>query len=316
MNVFRNAKLARFSPVQTAIALGNFDGLHLGHQALFQRVLDLSRSESLSPVAFTFDPHPVQVLDPEKNHQNLFTRLDLEEHLQELGLGNLVLEPFTRQFSRLTGEEFLRGWVAPLNPRHVVVGPDFSFGRDRVGTQQDLARVGDELGFQTHVVSAVEVDGRPVSSTWIRQVVLTGDLNLATRLLGRPFSVSGTVVSGAGRGRTLQIPTANVHPQGTLLPPRGVYATCAWWKGVGYTAVTNVGVAPTFNVDGQVKLETHILDQNLNMGGSRLQVEFISYLRGEKKFTGPEELVRQIRLDIEAARQVGNSINEVGRNRS
>ncbi|MGE0762254.1 MAG: bifunctional riboflavin kinase/FAD synthetase [Bdellovibrionales bacterium] len=317
MQVFSGAKQVQGLGGPSVVALGNFDGLHLGHQALIRRVLDLAKAEGLKSVVYTFDPHPVTVLHPEKNHQNLFTRQDLVEQLTWLGVENLILEPFTHAFAKLSPNEFLRQYlIEPLHPRHLVIGQDFAFGNQRQGSIDLLREQSIGGGFQVQVIKPVLVEQALVSSSRIRLALAAGDVVLARKLLGRPFASHGVVITGAGRGRTIGVPTANMQIHDTLLPKRGVYLTKAWVNGLAHPAVTNVGIAPTFNGENApLWLETHILDQNLGLVGSRLRLEFISYLREEKRFSAVEELVQQIARDIQKARELWDLNDEMGRSR-
>ncbi len=289
----------------SCLALGNFDGLHLGHQALIRGVLEGAKRWGVPSVVLTFDPHPVQVLRPELEFKPLFKRDDLVHQLSKWGVEMVILEPFTPQLAALSAEDFVKGrLVQVLHPKEVVVGQDFAFGKGREGRIETLRLLGSTEGFELFAVPPVMVDGQRVSSSVIREALRMGQPEKAALLLGRPFKVTAKVESGAGRGRGLGIPTANMTIRDVQIPRPGVYVSQVPWEGKSLPAVTNVGIAPTFNSKSTgIRLETHILDQNLHLSGVQLDVEFISYLREERRFDSVQELVVQIRQDIEAARK-------------
>lgn len=318
MKVFNGISQLDRPLTSSVVALGNFDGLHRGHQALIERVLELAQDEGLESVVYTFDPHPATVLRPEIGHKPLFSRQDLVDQLQARGIQNLILEPFTAAFAKVSAGEFLQfNLIKPLHPKHIVVGQDFAFGSQREGSLELLREFAPKAHFHVQIIAPVLSDGEAISSSRIRRAVAEGKPELASKLLGRPFSVTGEVITGAGRGRTIGIPTANMRPGVLVLPKLGVYLTRAVLDGKGHAAVTNVGVAPTFHQDSApIQLETHILDQNLSLVGTALRVEFISYLREEKRFAGRDELVTQIHRDIAKAKELWVKHFEVDDHRS
>lgn len=278
----------------SALMVGNFDGLHLGHQALFAA----ARRAGGRRILLTFDPHPLQVLRPERALKRLFPREDLEERLPAFGIDLLVVLPFTLDFARLTPREFLDRCVGPFAPKHLIAGYDFHFGKDREGSLAYLQEWGAGRGAPVEVVPALEVGGEVVSSRLIRERVNEGRVAEAARLLGRPFYLRGTVVAGAGRGAGLGFPTLNQAVVNETLPALGVYAT----RVAGRRAVTNVGVNPTFG--GQtLKVETHVLDGAFEARGQSIDVAFVERLRPEMKFGSVEDLKKQVALDILKARE-------------
>lgn len=289
----------------SVLCLGNFDGLHLGHRELVRRTVNEAKTLGFPSVVFTFSPHPVQILAPEKRFRPMFTRADLAEQLTACGVDATIFQPFDTTFAALSPQQFITGYLQrPLHPAHVWIGPDFAFGQGRAGSIEDLKSQGAQLGFAVDVLNAVMVDGDAVSSSRIRQALQEGLLPLVRKLLGRNFSISGQVVSGAGRGRGLGFPTANFTPTEVMVPKRGVYITRTWVGQVAHPSVTNVGGAPTFqDQPSDPRLETHILDQNLELKGVQIRVEFISYLREERRFDSPADLIHQIHIDVEAARR-------------
>lgn len=284
-----------------ALCLGNFDGVHLGHQALFAEARRHGRAAAL-----TFDPHPGKVLQPELAPK-LITLLPRKlELLAECGLEALVVQPFTREFARTTPEEFEASLFDSLAVAHVVVGNDFTYGAARAGTTDTLRRAAASRGAQVHAVPSVTVDGVVVSSSRVREYILEGRIGAARRLLGRCFDLDGTVVPGQGRGKTIGFPTANVDTQNELRPAAGVYAVRArvlaakgpagWLPGAA-----NIGVKPTFG-GTEVTIEVHLIDFEGDLYGQALRVQFLERLRGEQRFGSVSELTVQIHRDIDAAR--------------
>jgi riboflavin kinase/FMN adenylyltransferase len=288
------------------VTVGNFDGVHRGHQALVGAAVEGAKATGGVSVVLTFDPHPSRVLSPDRAPEALLTVDQKEELLEGLGVDRLALLPFTKELSVLDPPEFasavLRG---ALGARRVVVGTNFRFGRGRAGDVALLRRLGANLGFDVVAVEPVFHEGAPISSTRIREALARGAVVAARDLLGRPFFVDGDVVRGDGRGRTIGIPTANLALLNETLPRPGVYAaTARILPGGGRrAAVVNLGRRPTFG-GGETTLEAHLLDFEGDLYGARLRVEFRDRLRDEKRFEGPEPLVKQIREDVESARRV------------
>lgn len=288
------------------VTVGNFDGVHLGHQALVAEAVKGAQVSGGVSVVLTFDPHPSRVLSPDRAPDALMTADQKEERLTRLGVDRLALLPFTVELSRKTPEEFARDVLQQaLGSRRVVVGTNFRFGQGRAGDVALLRRLGGGLGFDVVAVEPVWHEGAPISSTRIREALARGAVAAARELLGRPFFVDGDVVRGAGRGRTLGIPTANLALRNEALPRPGVYAADCHVLPAGEprAAVVNVGRRPTFG-GGETTLEAHLLDFAGDLYGSALRVGFRERLRDERRFEGPEALVKQIREDIEAARRI------------
>jgi riboflavin kinase / FMN adenylyltransferase len=314
MTIYSGALLIGTPPPFSVVCIGNFDGLHRGHQALVDRTTQLAQQLGCPAVVYTFDPHPAQVLFPERGHKALFSREDLAHQLERHHVNIAIFEPFTKSFAALSPERFVADYLVQwLKPRFVVVGEDFNFGNQRSGSVSLLQELAKPLGFAVEVVPPVFWAGEVVSSSRIRRAVQDGNMELAQDLLGRPFSLQGIVQSGAGRGKSIGIPTANLRPPDVILPKRGVYATAVEIEaGKVLPSVTNIGVAPTFSHTNQVMVETHILDQNLTLLGTALTVHFLSYLREERKFAGVAELTLQIQNDIARARSVWSKHGEMG----
>ncbi len=287
------------------VTVGNFDGIHRGHQALVAAAVEGAQASGGVSVVLTFDPHPSHVLSPDRAPEALMTADQKEELLARLGVDRLALLPFTVELSGKTPRDFADAVLRrALGARRVVVGSNFRFGRGRAGDVPLLRGLGDDLGFDVVAVEPVTHEGAPISSTRIREALARGAVAAARDLLGRPFFVDGDVVRGDGRGRTLGIPTANLALRNETLPRPGVYAaTCRVLPAGGpRAAVVNLGRRPTFG-GGETTLEAHLLDFDGDLYGAALRVEFRERLRDERRFDGPDSLVKQIREDAEAARR-------------
>jgi len=291
----------------TVLTLGNFDGAHLGHQAIVCRAVARAREAAGLAVALTFEPHPVAVLAPARAPLMLQTLHDRLASLAGLGIDVTVVQRFTRAFAALDPEAFVRDFLLrPLELAHVVVGYNVNFGRDRAGTSETLRALGTRLGFGVEVVGPVATadDGEQVSSTRLRALLQAGDMPRARALLGRPYALRGRVVVGDRRGRTLGFPTANLHLRaGLLLPPDGVYAVGVEVDGCAHEGVLNIGVRPTF-AGKRRTIEVHLLDFDGDLYRRWLVVKVIERMRDEQAFSGPEALRVAIARDVERARRV------------
>ena len=276
-------------PRPRQVAIGTFDGVHKGHQAVIDG----------ADTVLTFDPHPLEVLHPAALPKLIMPFGVKRDVIEGLGVRELVVIPFDRAFAARSAEEFIEDvLIAKLGAERVSVGENFRFGAKAKG---DPAMLGRQSAFETRVVPLVEVDGETVSSTRIRALVAAGDMEGARHCLGAPFMVEGEVVSGDQRGRELGFPTANVVPDDRLaIPGHGVYAAFA----NGVPAAVNVGVRPTFESGRGVLIETYLIDYDGDLYGTELRVAFVERLRGEKRFASVEELIAQMRIDVEDARRV------------
>lgn len=294
------------------LSIGSFDGVHLGHQSIIQKLTAGAHAADVPAVVLTFYPHPAVVLRGLSESFYLTTPEEKAELLGEMGVDLVITHPFNREVSQMTAEEFLGQLVEYLGLKQLWVGYDFSLGRDREGSLPKIIDIGmkSDFGFSVHEVSALYSSGEVVSSSRIRGLLEVGEVESAARLLGRSFSISGEVISGEGRGRTLGIPTANLRiPKERVVPSPGVYACLATHQGKAYRAVTNIGVRPTFEkMPVAPRVETHILDFDQDIYGDVLSLGFVGRLRGEMRFPSVDELVAQIKLDIESARE-GLSVN-------
>ncbi|MEY3020123.1 MAG: hypothetical protein RLZZ272_1107 [Actinomycetota bacterium] len=293
----------------SVVTIGNLDGVHLGHQRLVGRAVGLAREHGLRAVALTFDPHPATLLRPERAPLLLQPIEERSALLRSHGIDHVEVVAFDRELAALEPDAFVtRILVERLGARHVVVGENFRYGRGAAGDVAALERAGSAAGFGVTRVGLVVAGGVPVSSTAVREAVASGEVERATTLLGRPFSLAGEVVAGDGRGRTIGVPTANVaYGAGLVLPADGVYAGHARVvgasgpEGPGAACVINVGHRPTF--DGRTRtVEAHLLDVEPDLYGQRLSVTFEHRLRGEQRFDSAQALVERIRADVALAR--------------
>jgi riboflavin kinase/FMN adenylyltransferase len=293
---------ALFRPlVEAAITIGNFDGVHVGHQELLARARKAADRLGGDAVAMTFEPHPAAFLFPEKKRPRLTSRDRKQELFADAGMDATLVESFDSDFAKLTAEQFEEHVLhKTLGAKHIVVGHDFGYGIGRSGTIASLQRAGERLGFTVEIVEPVCVDGVRASSSEIRRALIAGQLPIVHTLLGRDYDVDGPVVRGAGRGREFGIPTANVDPQGVLLPKPGIYAT--WVQVLGeperYMAATSLGTNPTFVDGGALTLEAHILGFDRDLYNERLRVSFVEWLRPEERYDDVDALLAQIHKDV------------------
>jgi riboflavin kinase / FMN adenylyltransferase len=287
----------------SAVTVGFFDGVHLGHQALIRRVVSAATEHGLRSVVLTFDRHPREVLTPGNVPQLLTTLRRKAELTEALGVQLMAVMEFDEQVSRWEPERFVdQVLVARLGVRHAVVGANFTFGHRAAGTPEVLEGLGRAHGFDVETLPLFELDGRPVSSTAIRAALADGDLGWPERALGRRYAVEGTVVPGAGRGKELGFPTANLRtPARILLPGRGVYAGRAYVDGSPWAAAINVGINPTFGEE-PLHVEVYLLDFEGDLEGKVLTVEFWERLRDEIRFESAEALSLQMKEDVSRTR--------------
>ena len=283
-------------------ALGAFDGIHLAHALLITTAIERGRALGLPSVVCTFDPHPAAVLWPERAPLPIATLDDNLERMRGLGADAALIVPFTRELSRMEAEAFVSDiLVGTLGAREVVVGFNHTFGHDARGTAALLAELGPRFGFTARVLPPLRLQGQTVSSGAIRQLLGAGDAVRAAELLGHPYAISGRVRRGAGRGRTLGFPTANLKPDRPLVLAPGVYLARALWEGGAADAVVNVGYRPTFGED-QYWVEAFLLDFSGDLYDKALRLQFLERIRPETKFASVEALKAQVMADIETAR--------------
>jgi len=293
-----NAEIQR----PTVLTLGVFDGLHLGHQLIMRTVVERAQATGAVPTVITFDPHPRAVLHPESAPPLLQTLDQKVEGFGVLGIEQTIVIRFDEAFSKIRAEEFLRDVARDrLHATEVYLGCGFAFGHNREGNIELLRRVGDELGFVADEVPEVRLRNQRVSSSKIRALLSAGKVNLARRLLGRPYGVEGRVERGAERGASLGFPTANLHPRNRVIPRNGVYVTGTLIDGEWRRSVTNVGLRPTFTDDREPSVETFVLNWAGDLYGDVVRVRFLHRLRDERKFASIDELKAQIESDVKRA---------------
>lgn len=285
------------------LTFGVFDGVHIAHQTVISRVVDRAKALGIEGVVVSFEPHPaLPILG--KSPPVLTTIAKKIELLESLGIDRVVVEDFSEQFSQLLPEEFARDvLVGKFHAREVIVGYDCAFGKDRAGDGWLLRELGEKYGFAVDIVEPYRLNGTVVSSTRIRAAILEGDLDLARKLLGRPYSLSGPVVQGKGIGRKIGYATANLQLQEQLLPPPGVYAVKARVGGQYFAGALNMGEQPTFG-GKEFRAEVHLLDFERTLYGQSVEVFFISKIRDVKAFASPEELADQIKRDEAVVRKM------------
>lgn len=290
--------------VRCAVAIGNFDGVHLGHQALVRRTRELAAASGMPSAVLTFEPHPREYFDPVGAPARLMRLREKAEALAALGVERLCVVRFDERLRGMHAPEFVDAvLVRGLGARHVVVGDGFRFAARREGTVETLRATGAASGFEVHVVAAVALDGARVSSTRVREALASGDLELAKRLLGRHYRMSGRVIRGQQLGRTLGYATANMRLHRRKLPLSGIYAVRVAGAEGACTGVASLGTRPTVN-GVEPLLETHVFDFAGDLYGRRLDVDFVAKLRDETKFDSLDALVAQMHLDARQAREI------------
>jgi riboflavin kinase/FMN adenylyltransferase len=286
----------------TVLTLGVFDGLHLGHQLIMRTVVDRARTLGAVPTAITFDPHPRAVLHPQSSPPLLQTLDQKVQGFGVLGIEQTIVVRFTEEFSKIPAEDFLRDVVMDrLHAREVYLGRGFAFGHNRQGNIELLRQVSKELAFVAGEVPEVGLRGQRVSSSKIRELLALGKVNLARRMLGRPYGVEGRVERGNERGHALGFPTANLRPQNRVIPANGVYVTGTLIEGQWRRSVTNVGTRPTFETGSEPSVETYVMNWGGDLYGDVVRVRFLYRLRDERKFDSLESLKTQITRDVARA---------------
>jgi len=293
-----------------AIAIGNFDGVHLGHRALIARARELAAARDALSVALTFDPHPSTLLAPARAPLLLTSIERRIELLAEAGVDAVVVEPFTRELAAVAPDEFVDDvMIHALRACAIIVGYDFRFGQGRTGTVEGLRAHSVDAGIEVAIVPAVKVDGEIAASTKIRGHLRAGELARAERMLGRPWDVDGVVVHGAERGRAIGVPTANILPEVELAIAPGIYAvTLGVEGGSAMPAVASLGTNPTFVDDGGLVLEVHVIDWSGDLYGRRVRTTFVARLRDELKFDSVDALIEQMGRDVAETRELLSQI--------
>jgi riboflavin kinase/FMN adenylyltransferase len=298
----------------TVLTLGVFDGLHLGHQEIVRTVVERALLVDATPTVVTFDPHPRQVLKPETAPPLLQTFNQKMEGLRHLGIQQVVVLEFNQELSSLSAEDFVQRFIVDaLSGREVYLGKGFAFGNQRRGNIELLQKLSNRFEFYAAEVPEVQLRGHRISSTMIRRLLKVGRVNLARRMLGRAYGIEGQVIRGHGIGGKLLYPTANLQIQNRVLPADGVYVTLSLVDGIWRRSVTNIGKRPTFGGESESKVETHIIDYDEDLLEKTIRVRVLHHLRGEKKFSGVDQLRQQIAIDRERAIRYFKS-NFVSRN--
>jgi riboflavin kinase/FMN adenylyltransferase len=285
------------------LTIGNFDGIHLGHQSLFQKVRERAKAIKGTSMVITFHPHPAQILRPGKAPRQIVSDEYKIELIFQHGIEVILAIPFTKEFAQIPAKDFIQNvLVDKIGTKEIVVGYDYTFGRKREGNIHLLKELGKESGFKVHVHPPVTVGTHLVSSTRVRELITSGAMEEARLLLGRPFCLSGTIITGKGIGRSLLgFPTANLNTKEKLMPQRGVYVVRAEGpEGLSF-GVTNVGFNPTF-AGKYISVETYLFNFDGDLYGREMRIFFLKRLRGERTFSGPETLKAQITKDIEQAK--------------
>ncbi len=303
MKIIHTAKELRPGARKVSLAIGFFDGVHLGHQQTIRQAITDARQNEAVSLVITFDRHPNAVVAPARMPPLIYSLPQKLRTIRTLGADALLLIHFDEPFSRQTGEDFIRGLAADLGQiLSICVGANFVFGYKRGGNVQLLNRLGNSLRFGVHALASVALDGQAVSSTRIRAAILAGKLDAASQMLGRAYSLAGPVVHGDRLGRQLGFPTANLDPAGRALPPNGVYAVHALVEGRTYRALLNIGSRPTLaRPEPQLRIEAHLLGFQGDLYGQELEISFVEKLRDERRFPSLAALRRQIQSDLLAA---------------
>lgn len=287
------------------LALGNFDGVHLGHQKILKFGLAKARLLQTSLSVLLFDPHPLNVIHPERKLNLLTGREERLLLFEEMGVDKVFLFPFTKEFASTSPREFVENILLKLGVVHVVVGFNYSFGYQGSGRPEDLERFGQEYNFGVSIIQAQKIKDKVISSTEIRRYLLNGEIDMAKKMMGRSPIIAGTVIHGDGRGRNLGFPTANIQTDKNLLIPKnGVYAVSARIDGKAFGGMMNIGVRPTFTSAQEKTIEIYFFDFQDDLYNKNLIINIEAKLRSEKKFTGVDEIVAQLKKDKEQASNI------------
>jgi riboflavin kinase/FMN adenylyltransferase len=306
MRIIREARELAAAPSKVCVAIGVFDGVHLGHQQVIRQTITDARRHGAVSVAITFDRHPSAIVAPERTPLLIYSLPQKLRVIGSLGVEAILLIRFDRAFSEQSGEAFIRALMRDFGHVHsICVGSNFTFGHKRTGNVALLKALGHELKFIVHGLAAVSLDGKVVSSTRIRETIRHGDLDGASQMLGRAYSVAGTVIKGDQLGRQLGYPTANIEVTQLALPPNGVYAVQAQVNGKAYEAVLNLGYRPTLqNSEPPLRAEAYLLDFDGELYGQEIELTFVEKLRSERKFASIDALKEQIGRDVVEARRL------------
>ena len=300
MKVYQGSRFFK-GPSRGVLVIGTFDGFHIGHQELIRSALKYAEAGSIPSILYSFDNHPLEVIDSKSGIHRLFPIEDLINNTTGLGVNHFIVEEFSKQFSQLSYDVFFRNYIYKIfKPSYIITGRDFRFGFNRKGSVSDLKNWQKDFNFQLKIIEPVKIKGQRVSSTWLRQTWRKNDFSLMKKLMGRPFCLEGKVTPGDGRGVQLGFPTANIETS-CALPQKGVYVCRVELNNNFFKGVMNVGSAPTF-LRGVLKVEVHIIEPFcMDLKGREVKVEILSRLRGEKKFNNVSDLILAVKNDIQQA---------------
>ena len=304
MKIVRGTKnIARPIPYPV-VAIGNFDGVHIGHQIIFRQAAEMARKQNGTSIAFTFEPHPLKIIAPERVPPILTSFRQKMELIEACGIDRVICADFTRQFADQQPRDFAKNiLVGLIGVKEIVVGFDYAFGRGREGTIPYLKKMGEEFHFKVHVVDPIKLNGHLVSSSHVRELIEEGNVKTARDFLGRDYSIHGPVVHGHHTGHAIGFPTANLDTAKVQIPGTGVYAVRIQHAGKTFQGAVNIGFNPTFNRD-RLSVEVHIFDFHENIYGQEVEVIFVDRIRSEMAFKSAEELVAQIKKDIQTAKAI------------
>jgi riboflavin kinase/FMN adenylyltransferase len=292
-----------FPPI--GLTIGNFDGVHIGHRELLGKIKTKCHSKNLLFVVVTFVPHPQKILQPDKDRFLINSYEQRRSLLQQIGVDILIEMKFTRDFSTLKPQEFLSKYVLSYpNLKDFYLGYDFAFGANKEGDHDLVNSICHPRGVEVEIQTKFEFHGKVISSSLIRERLLSGEIDQVQNILERPFYLEGVVIKGAGRGKKIGFPTANIQvSQDLIIPQKGVYITRTVYKGMTYQSVTNIGNNPTFKDGHQIHIETNLFDFNMDIYGETLEIQFLYKLRDEKKFPTVNDLINQIKADVDSAKE-------------
>lgn len=309
MRIIRGTKNIIGPIAHPVMAIGNFDGVHVGHQALFRKTAELAFLHEGTAIAFTFEPHPLKIIAPEKVPPLLTHFKQKMALIESFGISMVICADFTREFADQRPRDFSKNILfEKIGVKEIVVGFDYAFGRGREGTIPYLEKMGEEFGFRVHVVQPFKLNGHTVSSSHVRELIEAGQVETASQFLGRNYSIIGPVISGYKTGHAIGFPTANIDTSKVQIPGTGVYAVQVTYKNKPYDGVANIGFNPTFNRD-RLSVEVHIFDFNQAIYHHEIEVRFVARMRNEIDFKSADDLVVQIKQDIEQARQILRKIS-------
>lgn len=297
-----SAKFKALNVKNPVVTIGNFDGVHLGHQKILKKTIQRAQALEGASVVYTFFPHPLKVLRPENEPLRITTLDEKVQIIQNIGIDHLICEHFTRNYAEQPPEEFIKNIICDrIHPREIVIGHDYAFGKNRKGSIELLKKMGGIFHFKVQVIDNISIKNIPVRSTTVRRLIALGKVSLAAKLLGRPYCLTGKVLHG--KQRRIGFPTANLSSGKNLIPKNGVYAIHVTTPQGQHRGIVNIGYNPTFDND-RLNIEAHIFDFNEDLYGRDISIAFIKRIRGEKKFHEVPDLVRQINHDIAFAKKI------------